>query len=167
MNEKTMRVTLFISLFLFPVLFLTLSWLISSQIVGMGYEIERVQEELSLYRRQVMSTERRIKMYKDVLASVNLGASEIPESGVELFSVVQRHLTANGVLSRVIDEAGQPTAQGERGVRISFEGSYPAFIRTMADWRQMDVALRVRQLSIAGQGELVKGDILLETIFGK
>ena len=162
-----MRATLLVSIFLFPVLFLGVSWFISSKVTELVQEIDRVQEELSINRRQVISTERRITMYKEVLSSVNLGSSETPESGVELFSIVQRHLTANGVLSKVIDEAGQPTAQGERGVRISFEGSYPAFIRTLADWRQMDVALRVRQLSITGQFELVKGDILLETIFGK
>ncbi|SMG08163.1 hypothetical protein [Dethiosulfovibrio salsuginis] len=167
MNERTMRAALFTSLFLFPLLFLGLSWFMFSRVTELGEEIGRVQKELSLYGRQVMSTERRITMYKDVLAAVNLGTSETPESGVELFSIVQRHLTANGVLSRVIDEAGKPTPQGDRGVRISFEGAYPAFIRTLADWRQMEVALRVKQLSITGQGDLVKGDILLETIFGK
>ncbi len=168
MNDRLFKRVLFLSMFLFPVMFLGLSLYASSKLTSIAEEISLAKKELSLYGRQVRSTEERIFMYKEILSRVDMGSSDVPENGVELFSLVQRHMTANGVLSRVIDEAGQSGPQGERGVRISFEGAYPSFMRTIADWRQMDVALRVKQLSITGHGEqMVKGDILLETIFGK
>lgn len=168
MNDRIFKRTLYLSVFLLPVIFLSFSWYVSSKLTSIAEEIYLTKKELSLYGRQVRSAEERISIYKEVLSKVDMGGSEVPDNGVELFSLVQRHMTANGVLSRVIDEAGQSTPQGERGVRISFEGAYPSFMRTIADWRQMDVALRVKQLSITGHGEqMVKGDILLETIFGK
>lgn len=168
MNDKLFKKTLYLSMFLLPTLFLGLSFHISSKLTSLAEEISLTKKELSLYGRQIRSAEERISMYKEILSKVDVGSSDIPENGVELFSLVQRHMTANGVLSRVIDEAGQSTPQGERGVRISFEGPYPSLMRTIADWRHMDVALRVKQLSITGHGEqMVKGDILLETIFGK
>ncbi len=168
MNDRIFKRTLYASVFLLPMVFFVLSWYVSSKLTSMAEEISLTKKELSMYGKQVKSAEERISMYKEILSKIDMGGSEVPENGVELFSLVQMHMTANGVLSRVIDEARQSSTQGERGVRISFEGSYPSFMRTIADWRQMDVALRVKQLSITGHGEqMVKGDILLETIFGK
>lgn len=167
-EDNLKRFFVFIFLLL-PILVIAANYFIYSYVEKLSAKTEELHGELSIYGKQLALSEEKIGFYKEIMGKLDLKSfSDVPESGVGLFSLVQRHLTSNGVLSRVIDEESRKSPQGDRGVKISFEGPYDSFIRTLADWRELDVALRVRRISLSGYGDqMVKGDIVLETVFGK
>ncbi|MCF4150390.1 hypothetical protein L2W58_01035 [Dethiosulfovibrio sp. F2B] len=169
MTELSWRKVFAIATFAVPLLILSLALILTSHVERLQEELLSVQRDFDVLKRQTLSTERRISMYKEIIGPIS-DASVVnsPENEVDLFSLVQRQLTANGVLSRVIDEASMKGNTGDQAVKISFEGPYSSFIKTLADWRRLDVALRVKSLTFGGfKDKLVRGDIVLETVAGK
>lgn len=155
--------------FFLPILVTASDYFVYSYVDKLYDKAEEMRGELSIYAKQLAQLEDRIGFYKEIFGKLDLRTfTDAPKSGVELFSLVQRHLAANGILSRVIDEESSGSSQGDRGVKISFEGPYDSLVKTLADWRELDVALRLRRLSIEEYGDsMVKGDTVLETVFGK
>ncbi|EFC92289.1 hypothetical protein Dpep_2267 [Dethiosulfovibrio peptidovorans DSM 11002] len=169
MREDRWRKIFAAATFVLPIAFLSLVLGMTSHVEKLQGRLTSAQQDLRILQRQALSAERRISMYKDILGPIaDASAINGPQNKVDLFSLVQRQLTANGMLSRVIDEAYRKDGPGDQGVKISFEGPYPSFIKTLADWRRLDVALRVKDITLAGfKEQLVRGDIVLETVVGK
>lgn len=170
MTEKAWKVFYVLALFLLVFFFALSFYLMGARISELQSSIKDIQGERSVYSRQTKNNSQRVKLYKEELTRFQEDRLSIPANEVDLFSIVQKELTANGVLSRVIDQTGvqKNSKSGETAVKISFEGPYQSFIRTLADWRNLNVALRVKSAVINGyKNDIIRGDIVLEAVVGK
>ncbi|PIE54973.1 MAG: hypothetical protein CSA35_03680 [Dethiosulfovibrio peptidovorans] len=158
---------------LLPLALLVGATVLSREVKISRAELDQLRHQKELQQRHVLLTERRIKNYKEILGALEEARTlDVPVNDVNLFSLVQKQLTINGMLSRLIDETkGTVTTDDlhpSKGVKISFEGPYEGFIRTLADWRKLSIALRVQHLVLSQhEGNFVRGDIVLETVTGR
>lgn len=136
-------------------------------------EIQRLRITEKDLRTQTMETElqaaertRQIEVFKRSIAQLERYQIQIPENEVDFYSWVQQELTRNGVRSNVVKPANSP--QGRRAVQVDFQGPYYAFIQTVADWRNLKVALRVSSVKMDSvDGETVKGVAIVESVLKK
>lgn len=170
MTEKRLKILYVVVLLLIPLAFFMVSNSIRTEMYSLESSLKNVKKEIAVYSRQNSETSEKIRIYKKILALFQTDKLSVPENAVELFSIVQKELTSNGVLSRVIDQTGarRKSLQGETDVKISFEGPYQSFIRTLADWRRLKIALRVKSAVINNYKEnMVRGDLVLSAVVGK
>lgn len=113
--------------------------------------------------QQTAERMRQIGVYKKAIADLERYQFEIPENEVDFYSWIQRELTRNGVRSNVVKPTNSPP--GRSAVQVDFQGSYYAFIRTLADWRTLKVVLRLASVTMnAADGDNVKGVAIVESV---
>lgn len=122
-----------------------------------------LRTETMILERQAQMQMRQIEVFKRGIAELEGYRMDIPEDEVDFYSWVQRELTKNGIRSNVVKPvAVQP---GRNGVQIDFEGPYYSFVRTLADWRNMKVAVRLTSVALHSvEDGNAKGVAVLESV---
>lgn len=137
-------------------------------------EMKTLKGEIRTLRTQSMRLEqqareqlKQIDVYKKAIARLEQYQLGIPENEVDFYAWVQQELTKNGVRSNVVKPANAPPA-GRSGVQIDFEGPYYEFVRTLADWRNLKVAVRVSSVNLSAvDGENAKGVAIIQSVLKK
>ena len=125
--------------------------------------LKTLSMKLELQAREQM---KQIDVYKKAIARLEKYQLGIPQNEVDFYAWVQQELTRNGVRSNVVKPANTPA--GRSGVQIDFEGPYYSLVRTLADWRNLKVAVRVASVSLNSvDGENAKGVAVIESVLKK
>ena len=156
-------------IFLFLLLVGGLSWGQSYFINEMSVlksTIGDIRTESMILEQQAMEQMRQIEIYKKAIASLEKYQLGIPENEVDFYAWVQQELTKNGVRSNVVQPIA--SADGRSGVQIDFEGPYYSFIRTLADWRNLKVAVRVSSVTLNSVDDVnAKGVAIIQSVLKK
>ena len=130
---------------------------------GSIYDLKR---ESMILEQQAKEQMRQIEIYKKAIASLEKYQLGIPQNEVDFYAWVQQELTRNGVRSNVVKPI--PSAGGRSGVQIDFEGPYYSFVRTLADWRNLKVAVRVSSVTLNSVDEVnAKGVAIIQSVLKK
>jgi hypothetical protein len=109
---------------------------------------------------------RQIGVFKKSIAQLEGYQMNIPENEVDFYSLVQQEMTRNGVRSNVMKPVN--VEAGRRGVQIDFEGPYYSFVRTLADWRDMKVAVRLTSVALNSvENGDAKGVAVIQSVLKK
>lgn len=116
--------------------------------------------------QQAQEQMKQIDIYKKSIARLEKYQLGIPQNEVDFYAWVQQELTRNGVRSNVVKPVNTPA--GRSGVQIEFEGPYYSFVRTLADWRNLKVAVRVASVNMNSvDGENAKGVAIIQSVLKK
>lgn len=116
--------------------------------------------------RQLQMQMRQIVVFKKSIAQLEGYQMKIPENEVDFYSLVQQEMTRNGVRSNVVKPVN--VEEGRRGVQIDFEGPYYSFVRTLADWRDMKVAVRLTSVVLNSvENGNAKGVAVIQSVLRK
>lgn len=127
------------------------------------YDLRR---ESMILEQQAKEQMRQIEVYKKAIASLEKYQLGIPQNEVDFYAWVQQELTKNGVRSNVVKPVSSP--EGRSGVQIDFEGPYYSFVRTLADWRNLKVAVRVSSVTLNSVDDVnAKGVAVIQSVLKK
>jgi len=135
----------------------------STMVIESKQKLDSLKKTSMLLERTVQQKTQQIAVYKKAIAELEKYQLDIPEDEVDFYDKVQQQLTNNTVRSNSI--RGSKAAKGRNAVTIDFEGPYYAVLQTLADWRNMDVVVRVSSLSLNSlQESLARGNITIESV---
>lgn len=152
--------------FLFAV---SVAALVYGQDFFMNRMLERKAESRAL-RTESMTLEtetkeqvRQIEVFKKAITVLEGYQLGIPENEVDFYAWVQQELAKNGIKSNSVKPA--KGGQGRSAVQVDFEGPYYSFVRTLADWRNLKVAIRLVSMNLTSiNGETGKGSAIIESV---
>lgn len=158
------------------ILFIVFLMIIGGLIWGQNYYIDEMSElkvEIRRLRTTAMKLDQQAKeqmeqidVFKKAIAQLERYQLGIPENEVDFYAWTQQELTKNGIRSNVVKPATTPA--GRSGVQIDFEGPYYSFVRTLAEWRNLRVAVRVASVTMNSvDGENAKGVAVIQSVLKK
>jgi hypothetical protein len=116
--------------------------------------------------RTVEQKTKQVTVYKKAIAELEKYQLDIPDDEVDFYDKVQQEMTDNAVRSNRITAA--KAKGGRNAVAIDLEGPYYNILRTLADWRGMDVVARVGSLSLSnGENGMTNGKVIMESVLKK
>lgn len=137
-----------------------------SEMTVLKSSIRDLRTESMILEQQAKEQMRQIEVYKKAIASLEKYQLGIPQNEVDFYAWVQQELTRNGVRSNVVKPI--PSADGRSGVQIDFEGPYYSFVRTLADWRNLKVAVRVSSVTLNSVDDVnAKGVAVIQSVLKK
>jgi hypothetical protein len=134
-------------------------------IVSERSKIDDLRKREALLSRSIRENTRLVSVYKKALSQLEHYKLGVPEDEVDFYSNVEQQLTANGILVKSI----QPTkaGPGQSAVRVQFEGLYYSILKVIADWRGLDVVVRMREISLdSDKAGFARGTVVLESVMG-
>ncbi len=138
---------------------------LSKIVVDERSKIDSLRKREAILSRSIRENTRLVTIFKKALSELDRYKLGVPEDQVDFYSNVERELTANGILVKSI----QPTkaGQGQSAVRVQFEGLYYSILKVIADWRGLDVVVRMREISLdSDKGGFARGTVVLESVLG-
>lgn len=155
------------------VLFLLL-FVVSVGIISGSYYLLKQIQELRATERSMLTQKmqlelqmaekvRQIEVFKRAISRLERYQVQLPENDVDFYSWVQQKLTDNGVRSNVVKPAKSPAER--EAVQVDFQGPYYSFVRTLSDWRNLKVALRLASLRLESiDGGAAGGVAIVESV---
>lgn len=135
----------------------------SNAVIQSKRELDSLRRTRMVLERSVEQKTKRVSVYKKAIADLKQYQLDIPLDEVDFYSNVQQQLNNNSVRSNRIRSV--KASGGRNAVAIDFEGPYYAILETLADWRNMDVVVRVGNLSLRSSGEaMTSGNATIETV---
>jgi len=135
----------------------------SNTVIQSKRELDSLRRTKMVLERSVEEKTKRVSVYKKAIADLKQYQLDIPLDEVDFYSNVQQQLNNNSVRSNRIRSV--KASAGRNAVAIDFEGPYYAILETLADWRNMDVVVRVGNLSLRSSGEaMTSGNATIETV---
>lgn len=154
-------------LFLFLVLggMLFAEYRLNSTVVEERRKIDSLRKQEAILSRSIRENTRLVSVYKKALSELERYELSVPVDEVDFYSNVERELTANGILVKSIQPTKAPS--GQTAVRVQFEGLYYSILKVIADWRGLDVVVRMRDISLdSDKGGFARGTVVLESVLG-
>lgn len=138
-------------------------FIFSRNVIESKKKLDTLTRNQLTLERSVEQKTKQVAVYKKAIAELEQYQLGIPEDEVDFYDKVQQEMTDNTVRSNRITAA--KASGGRNAVAIDFEGAYYDILQTLADWRGMDVVVRVSRLSLNPGGEgLSRGKITLESV---
>lgn len=136
----------------------------SELVIDSKRELDNLRRTRMVLERSVEQKTRRVSVYKKAIADLKQYQLDIPLDEVDFYSNVQQQLNNNSVRSNRIRSV--KASAGRNAVAIDFEGPYYAILETLADWRNMDVVVRVGNLSLRSSSgaAMTTGNATIETV---
>lgn len=135
----------------------------SSLVMESKKKLDSLKRNQLTLERSVEEKTKQVVVFKKAIAELEKYQLGIPEDEVDFYDKVQQEMTDNTVRSNRITAA--KAGGGRNAVAIDFEGAYYDILQTLADWRAMDVVVRVSSLNLSSGGEgLSKGKITIESV---
>ncbi|MDI9370855.1 MAG: hypothetical protein GX181_04495 [Synergistaceae bacterium] len=133
-------------------------------------ELRSVENSLRVQKKQtelqIDEKLRQIEVYKKAIARLERYQIELPENEVAFYSWVQQKLTDNGLRSDMVKPSS--SKEGRNGVQVDFQGPYYSFVRTLSDWRNLKIALRLSSVRIEAMDDGgAKGIAIVESVIVK
>lgn len=138
-------------------------YIFSRNVIDSKKKLDTLKRNQLTLERSVEQKTRQVAIYKKAIAELEKYQLGIPEDEVDFYDKVQQEMTDNTVRSNRITAA--KAGGGRNAVAIDLEGAYYDILQTLADWRGMDVVVRVSGLSLnTGAEGLARGKITLESV---
>lgn len=138
---------------------------LGEMVVSERGKIDDLRKREALLSRSIRENTRLVTVYKKALSELERYKLGVPEDEVDFYSNVEQQLAVNGILVKSI----QPTkaGSGQTAVRVQFEGLYYSILKVIADWRGLDVVVRMREISLdSDKGGFASGSVILESVLG-
>lgn len=138
---------------------------LSSTVMVERQQIDSLKKRDAVLSRSIRENTRLVGVYKKTLSELERYKLSVPVDEVDFYSNVERELTANGILVKSIQPTKAPA--GQSAVRVQFEGLYYSILKVIADWRGLDVVVRMRDISLdSDKGGFARGTVVLESVLG-
>lgn len=138
---------------------------LSQVVVAERQKIDALRKREAILSRTIRENTRLVSVYKKALAELERYKLGVPVDEVDFYSNVERELTSNGILVKSIQPAKAPA--GQTAVRVQFEGLYYSILNVIADWRGLDVVVRMKDISLdSDKGGFARGSVVLESVLG-
>ncbi len=135
----------------------------SLKVIESKKKLDTLKRNQLTLERSVEEKTKQVAVFKKAIAELEKYQLGIPEDEVDFYDKVQQEMTDNTVRSNRITAA--KAGGGRSAVAIDFEGAYYDILQTLADWRGMDVVVRVSGLNLSsGTDGLSKGNITIESV---
>lgn len=135
----------------------------STSVIDSKKQLDSLKKTQMVLERSVEQKTKQVAVYKKAISQLQQYQLDIPVDEVDFYSNVQQQLNNNNVRSNRIRSAR--ASKGRSAVAIDFEGPYYSVIQTLADWRGMDVVVRVSNMSIRSSGDsMTSGNVTIESV---
>lgn len=138
---------------------------LSRFVIAERQKIDSLRQREAILSRTIRENTRLVSVYKKTLGELERYKLGVPADEVDFYSNVERELASNGILVKSI----QPTqaSAGQTAVRVQFEGLYYSILNVIADWRGLDVVVRMKDISLdSDKGGFARGTVVLESVLG-
>lgn len=138
-------------------------FLFSRNVIDSKNRLDGLKRNQLTFERAVEQKTQQVAVYKKAIAELERYQIDIPEDEVDFYDKVQQEMTDNAVRSNRISAA--KAGGGRNAVAVDLEGPYYNILKTLADWRGMDVAVRVSKLDLdTGENGMTRGKVTIESV---